>query len=158
MPRFYVYSPVWSQDYRCIWEESGFIPVSDLSQCGEQPPDVMVLDAASAQLPELWQSARAVRAKTVIIADTVYHDVPAEVGDIYTQQHYQGDTVFFTLATRLEGLVPEPVWDMYRTGGELSEALQHKIIADTLYRYLLKDVLRETFEWCGHTFSVLGPA
>lgn len=158
MRHFYVYSPVWSQEYNSIWTDCGFIPVSDLAMCKEQPPDVIVSYGMPAAPADFWQTAKAARSKIVMVAAASFHCLPEEARDMYEEQRIEGEGLCFMLATRLEGEIPCPVWDMYRVNSQLSEPIQHKVMADTLYRYLLNDVLRETFEWCGHTFSVLGPA
>lgn len=157
MRHFYVYSPVWKQEYRLLWSDCGFTPVSDLAMCEDQPPDVIVAYGAPGDPATFWQTAKAARSKIVLVPDLSFHRLPETARDMYEEQHIAGEGLCFSLATRLEGELPLPVWDMYRVNGKLGEMTQHKVMADTLYRYLLNDILRETFEWCGHTFSVLGP-
>lgn len=157
MKRFSIYCSNWNEPALRLWQECGFSPVSTLPLAGDEPPDVWLAAGLPDDPESFWQTTRAVRSRTVLIIDAAFCDIPLSVRDLYEQQRFAGDTLHFTLATRLEGKMADPLWDMHRTAGPLDEPAQQKIMADALYRYLLKDVLRETFEWCGHTFSVLGP-
>ena len=157
MRRFCVFTPDWSKENAAIWEDAGFLVIDDLAKSGDQPPDILAVMCAPADPDDFWQLAKNLRVKTAVLADTAVHALPEGVKNVFAEQFFKGDTLCFTVATRLEEQVPLPQWDMFRLSSHLNADEECKIIADLLYRYLLKDVMQETFEWCGHTFSVLGP-
>ena len=157
MRRFYVYSFHWPEELKTIWEESWFITIDNPAKSGDQPPDCIVSFGNLSDEAAFWDQAVTHRFKTAVIADKVFRPLPEKVKEIYEQQFIQGEGLCFTLATRLEGKFPMPVWEMFQSENGIPDELQHKVIADLIYRYLLKELMQETFEWCGHTFSVLGP-
>lgn len=156
MRRFQVYCPGWTPELIAVWEDAGFLCQAEMPAEGEETPDVIFLPPGQTVIP--WRLADTHRPKLFLLADAVKTSLPAELADRYDLQYIQGETLCFSVATRLEGRLEPPAWDIYRTEDGLSGADQIKAVAAAIYYYLLYDIMRETFEWCGHTFSVLGPA
>jgi hypothetical protein len=83
-----------------------------------------------------------VRPKVVVIYGEAA--LPDDLAEDYRGHTWRG----FTILTRLEVRLAAPDWGDY--------ADEAKAVAGAVYRHLLAEVFRETREWCGHTFSVLG--
>jgi hypothetical protein len=158
MRRFTVYSEACLAEWKAIWEEAGFVFLDAAPAVDEQPPDLLLHLSPVANPHLFWQQARSMRPKLILIADNAWYEIPDDAKDMFDRQEISGEAVCFTVASRLEGLISVPVWEMYRQDGFLSQPAQMSALAGAVYRFLLTDVMRETFEWCGHTFSVLGPA
>lgn len=121
------------------WTESGFaafVPGTD----GERRPlrpDVLLLAAG-----EGWRLVGELWPKVVVVAGDAMP--PAELGEDYKAFAWPGCTVL----TRLDAPLAAPDRAAY---GDDARA-----VAGAVYSHLLADVFRETRDWCGHTFSVLG--
>ena len=156
MRRFQVYCPCWTPELIAVWEDAGFLCQAELPAEGEETPDVIFRPPGQPAIP--WRLADTHRPKLFLLAGGARTSLPAELADRYDLQYIQGETLCFSVATRLEGCLESPEWEIYRKEGLLSDTDQIKAVAVASYYYLLYDIMRETFEWCGHTFSVLGPA
>lgn len=155
MRRFQVYCPCWTPELTEAWENAGFLCHAQLPADGGETLDVIFLPPGLLDIP--WQFADTLRPKLFAIAGDITIPLPEKLTDRYDMHHVAGETLSFSIATRLEGRPEPPEWDVYRTDGSLTDTTQVKAVAASLYYYLLHDIMQETFEWCGHTFSVLGP-
>lgn len=121
-----------------VWLESGFAAFAAGAGEDGRPkrPDVLLTAAGDFMaVEELWP-------KVVVTAGAAA--LPGGLDGDYRGICWRGFTVF----TRLEAPLAEPAWDAYRDDA--------KAVAGAVYGHLLADVFRDTREWCGHTFSVLG--
>lgn len=120
------------------WLESGFAAFAAGKDADGRPlrPDVLLLAAGEWGLVgELWP-------RVAVVAGAA--GPPAELGEDYRAFAWSGGIVL----TRLEAPLAAPDPDAY---GDAARA-----VAGAIYAHLLADVFRDTREWCGHTFSVLG--
>ena len=121
-----------------VWLESGFAAFAAGEDGDGRPerPDVLLMPAGAwPKVAELWP-------KTVVTAGEAA--LPDGLAGDYRARRWRD----YTVATRLEAPLAEPDWDAYGDGA--------KAVAGAVYGHLLAEVFRETREWCGHTFSVLG--
>ncbi len=120
------------------WLESGFAAFAAGKDADGRPlrPDVLLVAAGEWGLVgELWP-------RVAVVAGAA--GPPAELGEDYKAFAWPGGTVL----TRLEAPLAAPDREAY---GDAARA-----VACAIYAHLLADVFRDTREWCGHTFSVLG--
>ncbi|MDT8902849.1 hypothetical protein [Anaeroselena agilis] len=125
-------------DAGAAWLESGFAAfVAGADEDGRpRRPDVLLV------APGAWTTVGEVWPKVAMAAGAA--ELSAELAGDYRCLRWRG----FTVVTRLEAPLAEPDWDAYRDDA--------KAVAGAVYGHLLAEVFRETREWCGHTFSVLG--
>lgn len=143
-----------------IWEDAGFV-IHDSVKTLEERPDIIfwhhgtvadqaVDDAVFAlikdQLPKVWL--------TISRENLPW---PTNLDQIYKPQQLRSSLIFITSGTKLEGMIMEPDWPAYETLGPLDEVLCLKAIANSVYTFLLEDVIQETADWCGHMSSALRP-
>jgi hypothetical protein len=121
-----------------VWLESGFAAFAAGAGEDGRPvrPDVLLMPAGE------WPAAGELWPKVAVAAGAA--ELPDGLAGDFRGCRWRGFTVF----TRLEAPLAEPAWDAYRDDA--------KAVAGAVYAHLLADVFRETREWCGHTFSVLG--
>jgi hypothetical protein len=120
------------------WLESGYAAFAAGTDGDGRPmrPDVLVAAAGDwAAVERLWPK--------VAVAQGA-GELPAELAGDYRRCRWRS----FIVLTRLEAPLAEPAWDAY---GDDARA-----VAGAVYGHLLAEVFRDTREWCGHTFSVLG--
>ena len=136
MKRFYVQALAGADTE--IWLDSGFAAFAPgLTRDGmPRRPDVLLVPA------EDWRPVAELWPKVVVVQGTA--TPPEDLAEEYKPHTWRG----FTVLTRLEARLGTPAWDEY--------ADEAKAVTGAVYRHLFEDVLRETREWCGHTFSVLG--
>ncbi len=165
MKRFLVYIPAAPclKDYSMPWQDSGFSVVEAGEKAGgELPPrpDVMFWPEGEQEKGDFWREAESLCPALLVILFTGRRTpkLPDGLMDIYKWQILKGEEVSFLVASRLEGEFCPPDWEAYRSGDKLTASEQLKAVAGAAYRLLLEDLFRETREWCGHTFSVVGPA
>lgn len=165
MKRFLVYIPAGShpQEYVLPWFDAGFSVIgAGEKAAGEAAfrPDVVFWPESEGSSEKVWQIAGTLCPALVVVLLTgrTVPEMPADLGDVYNRQVLGGKGVNFWVASRLEGQLDPPDWDAYRSGDALTVYDQIKALAGSVYRLLLEELFRETREWCGHTFSVLGPA
>lgn len=157
MRRFTVCAPDCPESYRLAWEDAGFRLVEPATWPGEGP-DVLLLHHTGENTAENRPIAKKMLPKLfAIIGDSPYNPEDEELACIFEYHRLAGKGVFFTLGSRLPGQPAAPLWDSYRFGGTLPPEVQVKAVADSVYRFLLEDLFRETAEWCGHMSSVVGP-
>lgn len=121
-----------------IWLDSGFAAFEPGLTKDGQPrrPDVLLAPVGDwPAVAELWP-------KVMVLEGAA--TPPDELAEEYKSHVWRG----FTVLTRREARLAAPDWDDY--------ADEAKAVAGAVYRHLLAEVFRETREWCGHTFSVLG--
>jgi hypothetical protein len=158
MRRFTVVAPACAGEDVSAWEDTGFRLVeSGTWDDPEQRPDVFLWHWAQAEdmpvqiilslLPKLFIVVNAPGDKVTI---------PGELADIFSIQIITGESILFTIGSRLQGLAAVPDWDAYRGHAAITREEQIKAVSGSIYRYLLEDVIRETAEWCGHMSSVVG--
>ena len=158
MRRFTIVAPNSAVEDLCAWEDTSFKLVENgIWDDPEQGPDVFLWHWAQAEdmpvqtilslLPKLYIVVSALGDKVTI---------PGELAGIFSVQIITGDSILFTVGSRLQGLAAIPDWDAYRSHAAITREEQIKAVSGTIYRYLLEDVIRETAEWCGHMSSVVG--
>jgi len=144
------------------WLDTGFLAfkagentVGDLPQ----QPDVMFWRQAGEGGEGFWQEAESLYpALIIVLCDGKNAPAPpAGLASLYRWQTLPGEDTSFLVASRLESEFWAPDWEAYRRGNVLTPHDQLKAVADAAYRLLLQELFRETLEWCGHTFSVVGP-
>lgn len=120
-----------------VWLDCGFaVFVAGPGEDGRaRRPDVLLLADDWAAAEELWPKVMVAAAETA---------VPSSLAEDYRAHNWPG----YTVLTRLEAPLSRPDADAC--------ADRAKALAGAVYRHLLADAFRETREWCGHTFSVLG--
>jgi len=165
MKRFSVYIPAESypKEYAVPWFDAGFsVTGAGEKAGGESPlrPDVVFWPEGENPGEEFWRKADSLCPALIVVlfAGRPAPKPPAGLEDVYRWQVIPGKGVNFGVASRLEGEFGPPDWDAYQSGDTLTVYDQIKALAGSAYRLLLEELFRETREWCGHTFSVLGPA
>ena len=121
------------------WLESGFAAFAAGVDGDGRPlrPDVLLLAAG-----EGWRPADELWPKVIVAAGTM--TMPAALSEDYRAVAWLGRIVL----TRLDAPLDPPDSAAY---GDAARA-----VAGAIYGHLLADVFRDTRDWCGHTFSVLG--
>ena len=145
---------------RVIWEDAGFM-IHDSVQTLDERPDIIfwrhavitdqiiddsLLALIKDQLPKVWL--------------TISHENltwPSNLDLIYESQKLHSPLLIITAGTKCEGTMVEPDWLAYQALGPLDEVACLKAIANSVYTFLLEDVIQETADWCGHMSSALRP-
>lgn len=159
MRRFMIVAPDCATEDKNAWEDVGFKLVETGAELEPgQRPDVLFWRWPREHVAPKWQSVKHLLPKLFITVSNHKISMPDTLSDIYEQQLITVEGTYFTIGSRIQGIVAVPVWEAYRGSGQLHRAEQVQAIAGSIYRYLLQDVFRETAEWCGHMSSVVGPA
>lgn len=155
MRRFTVYAPNCTKEDRNAWEDVSFQLVEmETLRDPEKRPDV-VFWRWSGDFEAMQKQVESILPKLYVIVSSNVLPAPDTLSAIYERQVICGESIYFTIGSKIEGKVSVPDWEACRSDGQLA---QIKAVAGTIYRYLLEDVFRETAEWCGHMSSVVGPA
>ncbi len=160
MKRFIVFAPDCTGQDLEAWEDTGFKIIEAISRLEQgQELDVLFRRWKEDSINQHWQTVKDLLPKLFVLAGNHEVVVPDYLSEIYERQLISGEGICFTIGSRLQGKVAAPDWEAYRNRGKdrLSQPEQIKAMADSIYRFLLQDVFREMAEWCGHTFSVVGP-
>jgi hypothetical protein len=139
------------------WLESGFLewvkPTGDRG--ATEYPEVIVaeVDLVKNNWEELLQK---MFPPVVVVVHPEGRSPCCQLPPEYTTYWWPKGNMAFLIGSRLEDLLIQPDWQSYEKAGHLDNCQCHKAVSDVIYRHLLQEVFRETREWCGHTFSVLG--
>lgn len=158
MRRFTIVAPHCAVEDVSAWEDTSFkLAESGTWDDPEQRPDVFLWHWSQAEdLPVQMILSLLPKLYVVMSAPGDKVSTPGELADIFSIQTITGDSILFTIGSRLQGLAAVPDWDAYRGYGAITRNEQIKAVSGSIYRYLLEDVIRETAEWCGHMSSVVG--
>jgi hypothetical protein len=156
MKRFLIDAPDMGQNEQELWRQAGFDFVTEAEpSAGAKPGRDVWVRGTSCPLSSLLDfqvlGALAVELRPkVVILKCSSSCTPSEfLQTAYSVQIHSAGDCDWLLATKLEAPLSE---DM---GALLSEQAT-AAFAESLYYYLLRDVFRETAEWCGHMSSVVG--
>ena len=145
---------------RVIWENAGFT-IHDTLQNLDERPDIIfwrhdaiaiqtiddsLVKLIKDQLPKVWL--------------TISHESvlwPTDLAFIYDPQPLHSPLIAITAGTKCDGTIKEPEWSIHQDLGPFDESACLQAIADTIYLFLLEDVIQETADWCGHMSSALRP-
>jgi hypothetical protein len=157
MKRFLIDAPEMVQNEQELWRQAGFDFVTsaetsatdagvgiDVWARGNGCPLSTLLDFQALRVLVVQ-----LRPKVVILKCSPSCIPPEFLQTAYSVRTASAATCDWLLATKLEAPLSE---DM---GALLSEQAT-AAFAESLYYYLLRDVFRETAEWCGHMSSVVG--
>ncbi|MCL6559399.1 MAG: hypothetical protein K6U74_11505 [Firmicutes bacterium] len=159
MRRFTVLAPSCTEQDRKAWEDAGFLLIQNKTDSEpEQPPELVFWNGSLGQSETAWQYVTQAMPKLFVIVSGHKSSMPEHLTGIYELQCIAGEGICFSIGSRLQEQVAVPDRQAYRNDGPLTREEQIKAVADSVYRYLLQDVFRETAEWCGHMSSVVGPA
>ena len=152
MKRFLLLAPGMSATEQEIWRHTGFDCVTAIAD----NIDVVWIDRfcssrSGAEEQVLGVLPDPLGSKVFMVkkqADTSFA-LPEDCRPVYSWKEYAAGPSSWILGSKLETPLSE---DM---GALLSEQAT-AAFAESLYYYLLRDVFRETAEWCGHMSSVVG--
>ena len=156
MKRFVLYAPGMAQPEQELWRQAGFDIIPDGTEAfsaGAGPDAVWggycssVATASEEQAG--WQSTNQFRPKVFILQTENPAILPDCRGEGYALNEYGTGWNHWVVGTKIEAPLPD---DM---GALLSEK-NTAALAEFFYYYLLRDVFRETADWCGHMSSVVG--
>ena len=152
MKRFVLLAPGMSEAEQEIWRHAGF----DCVEATADNIDVVWVDrfcssSARADAKNLGVLLDPLGSKVFMVKKQL--ETTFAFADnwrtVYSWKEYAVGPVSWVLGSKLETPLSE---DM---GALLSEQAT-AAFAESLYYYLLRDVFRETAEWCGHMSSVVG--
>ena len=145
MKRFLAYAQNLESEERAIWEQAGFdfVDIAIASTGGEDDLtiDLALLDDPINLLESINPRMFVAAAQTVGVA-------PKDWRRRYELRFYGTSQQGWLLGTKAEAPLPDD-W------GELLAEENVAAFAESIYYYLLRDVFRETAEWCGHMSSVV---
>ena len=140
MKQFGLFGPDLTATEQEIWRQAGFDPVL------AEAADVAYLENV-AQLMQLLDQR--VMPKVILLKTGASWVVPEGLQTIYTMTEYGESTSHWIVGAKMGAPLPEDV------GALLCE--QNMVaLSESLYYCLLRDVFRETADWCGHMSSVVG--
>jgi hypothetical protein len=158
MKRFVLYAPGMVQPEQEIWQQAGFDINSEGTEAfsasqGAGIDAVWVVNSSSlAPVSEEqagWQKIYQLRPKLFILQTEKNGMLPDCWRESYALNEYGTGRNHWVVGTKIEAPLPD---DM---GALLSEK-NTAALAEFFYYYLLRDVFRETADWCGHMSSVVG--
>ena len=158
MRRFTIVAPNCAGIDISAWEDTSFKLVeSGTWDDPEQGPDVLLWHwSQEKDLPVKMILSLFPKLYVIISSPGDEITIPGQLADIFSLHIITGDSILFTIGSRLQGLAAVPDWDAYRGHAVITREEQIKAVSGSIYRYLLEDVIRETAEWCGHMSSVVG--
>ena len=140
MKRFKLFGPDFTATEQEIWRQAGFDPVS------AEAADVAWLENATLLMPLLDQQ---MMPKILLLKTGAFWMAPERLQAIYTMKEYGESPNGWLVGAKMEAPLPDDV-------GALLCKQNMEALSETLYDCLLRDVFRETADWCGHMSSVVG--
>lgn len=140
MRRFKLFGPDLTAAEEEIWRKAGFDPVL------AEMADVACLRNATLLIQLLDQR---MMPKMILLKTGVSWVAPERLQAIYTMTEYGEGPNCWLVGTKMEAPLPEDV-------GTLLCEQNIAALSETLFDCLLRDVFRETADWCGHMSSVVG--
>ena len=140
MKRFKLFGPDLTATEQEIWRHAGFDPVL------AETADVAWLDNAVLLMQLLDQQ---MMPKIILLKTGASWMEPERLQAIYTMTEYGESPNCWLVGAKIEAPLPEDV-------GTLLCELNIAALSEVLYDCLLRDVFRETADWCGHMSSVVG--
>lgn len=147
-------------DVRKIWQDAGF-QLGERQQAGSplQRPDLALRRFGPEQGQDAWDELKDLLPRVFVILSEQELSFPEDISAVYTRRSFAGRSgQVFTVGSTLEEMIAEPDWQAYHFGEQPAGTEEMAAVAGSLYQYLLRDLFRETAEWCGHMSSVVGPA
>ena len=145
MKRFLAYARDLTVAERKIWEQAGFdiVTADAAATCGEEDPPIdLALLGASEFLPE------SLTPKVFVVSAKTAGDASPDWQRRYEVRFYSAGAHGWIIGSKTETPPPND-W------GVLLVEKNVAAFAESLYYYLLRDVFRETAEWCGHMSSAV---
>ena len=140
LKRFKLFGPDFTATEQEIWRQAGFDSAS------AEATDVAWLEKATLLMPLLDQR---MMAKIILIRTGTSWMAPERLLAIYTMTEYGKSPNGWLVGAKMEAPLPDDV-------GALLCEQNMEALSETLYDCLLRDVFRETADWCGHMSSVVG--
>ena len=158
MKRFVLYAPEMAQPEQKIWQQAGFDIIPEgpeaFSASPGAGPDAVwggycssVATASEEQAG--WQSINRFRPKVFILQLKKTGMLPDCWRESYALNEYGTGRNHWVVGTKIEAPLPDDI-------GALLCEKNTAALAEFFYYYLLRDVFRETADWCGHMSSVVG--
>ena len=145
MKRFLAYAQYLEPGERAIWEQAGFdIMAAYAAATGDE--DDLPIDLAL--LNEPFYLLESISPRMFMAPVQTAGDAPPDWQRRYEMRFYGTGSQGWWIGTKAEAPLPDD-W------GELLAEKNVAAFAESLYYYLLRDVFRETAEWCGHMSSAV---
>lgn len=144
MKRFALYGLGLTPTEQKLWQGAGF----DFSQ-ETTAVDLMLLLIDRMDQPIEVQRLSELRPKIFLVRGLTAKQLPEGWQSIYDIQTCDSGVHRWLFGSILESPLPKDVGDLL-----MEEAMP--ALSEGLYSCLLRDVFRETAEWCGHMSSVVG--
>ncbi|MDR3588318.1 MAG: hypothetical protein P4N41_01500 [Negativicutes bacterium] len=149
MRRFGVYGSGATAAELGVWLDTGFVEFqAGQAEEAAERPDV-IFGRTGPDNSALSREIGLLLPKVIVLISPSPAEPPPDLGEEYRRHRWRQAGLDYLVATYLEPPLNEPEWAAYGGADSL------KAVSDQIYRHLLADVLRETQEWCGHTFSVV---
>ena len=148
MKRFLAYAPDLESEERAIWEQAGFDFVDAAIAATDGEDDHLTIELAL--LDDLSASLEQLEPKAFVAPMREILTTPAQWERKYELRFYGTSPQGWLIGTKAEAPLPDD-W------GDLLAEKKVAAFAESLYYYLLRDVFRETAEWCGHMSSAVRP-
>jgi len=145
MKRFLAYAQDLGSEEQTLWEQAGFDLVTD-EEAAILREDGVTIDLAL--LDDLSSSLEQLDPKAFVAPMREIQTTPAQWSRKYELRLYGTSPQGWLIGTKAEAPLPDD-W------GNLLDEKNVAAFAESLYYYLLRDVFRETAEWCGHMSSVV---
>lgn len=133
------------------WRQTGFLLRHGLSNAlpTEEKVDLLCWTDFSGQTEALAKELTTLQPTVVLLGRSCLLQWPKPWDEVYSPQSCGSGDDGWSFGTKGEALLPKETGALLReraTGG----------LAEGLYYYLLREVFRETEDWCGHMSSVVG--
>lgn len=134
---------------RNLWNSAGFdvLPENRVEWPENASPDVIWI--AEANVDTLSVSQEELLSAKVLFARGNAATLLSEKWQSAYVLQKSDEKMTWVYGTKLEAPLPEETGALLLSG-------ETAALAECLYNYLLKDVFRETADWCGHMSSVVG--
>lgn len=147
MRRFTLLATGMAAKEKRLWQQAGYELLPD-ARCDwledAEPAVIWLTDTETDATADIMN----LRPRVFFVRGRVEADIWQKWCGAYACHTCGDDSDFWSLGTKLETPLPDRLRALL-----LEENIAG--LADVLYEYLFRDVLRETAEWCGHMSSVV---